>query len=274
MRYSALLLHNFIVDTLIIKHVNLYMYADDIVIASRAQEELQAAFNCLTDWAADNDLDINDSQTMMMVFRKGGRLSANTGITYKGKKLNIVDSFKYLGLTFQTQGCVFARHIKERASAAIIAMNDIRCLSELGMETALRFFRLEITPIATYGFEIIWEYLTKRDFMELERLKATFLKKAMCLSKYTPSLLVYELAKEPFYIEELRCQLLLPSTVNLQTLMLELHEKKKEIWTNFYSTDAMLTTECTRGGYDLWKCVTWFVVHREKLRLLRRENSF
>ena len=96
-----------IVDAVITKHVNLYMYADDMVIASRSQEELQAAFNRLTDWAADNDLDVNDSKTLMMVFRKGGRLSANTGITYRGKKLNIVDSFKYLGLTTQTQGCVF-----------------------------------------------------------------------------------------------------------------------------------------------------------------------
>ena len=91
-----------IVDAVITKHVNLYMYADDMVIASSSQEELQAAFNRLTDWAADNDLDVTDSKTVMMVFRKDGRLSANTGITYRGNKLNIVDSFKYLGVTFQT----------------------------------------------------------------------------------------------------------------------------------------------------------------------------
>ena len=94
-------------------------------------------------------------------------------------------------------------------------MNDIRCLSELGMDAALRLFRLKITQIATHGLEIIWYYLTERDFMELEMMKATFLKKAICLSKFTPSGLVYELAKEPFYIEELRCQLLLPSTVKV-----------------------------------------------------------
>ena len=122
----------------------------------------------------------------MMVFRKGGRLSANMGITYRGKKLNIVDSFKYLGISFQTQGCVFTRHIKERPSAAIIAMNDIRCLSKLGMETAQRLFRLKITPIATYGLEIIWEYLTKRDFMELERIKAMFLKESHVSIKVYP----------------------------------------------------------------------------------------
>ena len=96
-----------IVDAVISKHVNMYIYADDMVIASRSQEELQAAFNRLMDWAAENDLDVNDSKTVVMVFRKGGRISANTGITYRGKKLNIVDSFKYLGLTTQTQGCVF-----------------------------------------------------------------------------------------------------------------------------------------------------------------------
>ena len=129
-------------------------------------------------------------------------------------------------------------------------MNDIRCLSKLGMETAVRLFRLKIIPIATYGLKIIWEYLTKRDFMELERIQATFLKKAVCLSKCTLSRLVYELAKEPFYIKELRCQLLLPSSVNLQTLTLELHEKKKEIWTDFYYTVLMLCSQpngCEEG---------------------------
>ena len=32
-----------IVDAVITKHLNIYMYADDTVIASRSQEELQAA---------------------------------------------------------------------------------------------------------------------------------------------------------------------------------------------------------------------------------------
>ena len=74
-----------IVDAVITKHVNLYMYADDKVIAPRPQEELHAAFNRLTDWAADYNLDVNDSKTEMMVFRKGVRLSTNTRITYRGK---------------------------------------------------------------------------------------------------------------------------------------------------------------------------------------------
>jgi hypothetical protein len=37
----------------------------------------------------------------------------------------------------------------------------------------------------------------------IEKVKARFLKKLLCLSRYTPSCVVYILAKEPFFIEDL-----------------------------------------------------------------------
>ncbi|KAJ4435407.1 hypothetical protein ANN_18022 [Periplaneta americana] len=83
----------------------------------------------------------------------------------------------------------------------------------------------------------------------------------MCLSKYTLSRLVYELAKQPFYIEDLRHQLLLPSTAHYNTTLMELKEKKRHIWSDFYSTDAMSTTEWMQGGYDLRHIMTRLAVH-------------
>ncbi|KAJ4450644.1 hypothetical protein ANN_02073 [Periplaneta americana] len=71
-----------------IKESKIYMYADDMVLTSRSQEELQIAFDRLTEWANENDLQLNDKKTVMMVFRKGGRLPRNTGITYNGTALN------------------------------------------------------------------------------------------------------------------------------------------------------------------------------------------
>ena len=73
-------------------------------------------------------------------------------------------------------------------------------------------------------------------------MKATFLKHALCVSKTTPSHLVFVSTKESFYIEDLCHQLLLPLTETYNFLIREQEDKAREIWPDFYATDAMLYT--------------------------------
>ena len=86
-------------------------------------------------------------------------------------------------------------------------------------------------------------HLKKQSLEKLEKLRATYLKKVLCLSKYTPSRLVYVLAREPFYIEELRLKFLLPTTPTYQDLLRELQEMKCKIWDHFYVTDAVTSRD-------------------------------
>ena len=146
-------------------------------------------------------------------FRKGRRLPATTNITtYQNSNLSMVNSYKYLGVTLQTNGKSFTKHIKEKAAAAIASMNEVRALPRLSLETAIQLFHIKISPIMTYALEIVWEHLKKSDLKLLENVKARYLKKALCLAKNTPSRLVYELTREPFYVEEIRLRIMLPST--------------------------------------------------------------
>ena len=57
----------------ILENVKLYMYADDIMLASRSQEDLQQTFNRVTEWTEDNELRLNEAKTVTMTFRKGGK---------------------------------------------------------------------------------------------------------------------------------------------------------------------------------------------------------
>ena len=117
------------------------------------------------------------------------------------------------------------------------------------MTTALKLFKLKITPIMTYGLTIIWEHLTKTNLKQIENLKSRMLKKVLCVSKYTPSRLVYMLTKETFYIEDLRLDLSLPTSEAYQSLLKELQEKREHIWQEFYCTDAMINREWTKANY-------------------------
>ncbi|KAJ4450375.1 hypothetical protein ANN_01796 [Periplaneta americana] len=65
--------------------------------------------------------------------------------------------------------------------------NSIKDLSKLSLNTAITLFRLKVAPTITYGPEIIWESLKKKNLEDIEKVKASFLKRALSLSKYTPS---------------------------------------------------------------------------------------
>ena len=180
---------------------------------------------------------------------------------YKGQPLVRVMSFKYLGVTLQTRGTSFTHHIRDKVAAAIVAFHDITNLRSMSLETALRLFKIKITPVIAYGLEAIWSHLTKENLKEIEKVKSLYLKRVLCLSRFTPPNLVYLLARETFYIEDIRVQLMLPSTDAYSALLLERTRKREEVWTDFFSTDAMITTEWKEAGYELRHAVTRFAVH-------------
>jgi hypothetical protein len=83
------------------KEAVIYMYADDMVLGSPNKEELQHAFSALVEWAGNNSLKINWAKTQQMVFRKGGCTAADDNLQYEEDKVEIVNSFKYLGINLQ-----------------------------------------------------------------------------------------------------------------------------------------------------------------------------
>jgi hypothetical protein len=217
----------------------LYMYADDMVLCSKVQKNVQDAFTTLT-WTGRNGLTINKEKTEEVIFRKGGRISTQDKVYLGNYPLQISIQYKYLGITFQTTGTCFSIHVKEKVVNAIKAINEINYLHRLSLKTAKKLFMAKIIPILTYGIELIWEHLKKRDLEQIERVKATFLKRALCVDKTTQNRLVYELGKEPFLIEELRVEKHLPATISYNDSLAERVRKREEIPLEFYGTEAMI----------------------------------
>ena len=196
-----------------------------------------------------------------MTFRNGGRGAANDIIYLGTEPLTIVNTFKYLGLTLQTTARSFRVHTKSRAAAATKAMFDIKSITKLSLETATALFDAKIVPIATYGIDITWDKLSLKDFATLEAVKSRFLKAALGVSKYTKSRLIYELAKETLFVEDLRLKFSLPFTVNWERSLQERKKKREEIWPNFYATEAMIDRSWTGTNQELRHFVNSLAVH-------------
>ena len=113
----------------------------------------------------------------------------------------------------------FAYHIQERSTAAIKAINGMKNLKQLSTTTAMTLFKNMITPIVTYGIEIVWQKLTVKDLERIEKVKASFMKRVMGVGMNAPSRMAYVLMGELFFIEELRLSGMLPTTKPYQDLL-------------------------------------------------------
>ncbi|KAJ9587891.1 hypothetical protein L9F63_018672 [Diploptera punctata] len=160
----------------------------------------------------ENEFKINSNKTVQMVFKKGGRTAASDNLKLGEESIRMVNKFRYLGITLQPTTKSFSAHVQERAAAAIRAMCSIKDITSLKLVTAMKLFASVITPIVTYGIELIWEKLSTSDLERLEKVKPRFIKKALGASKYTPNRMAYMLARETFFLEDLRQRILLPAT--------------------------------------------------------------
>ncbi|MGL4389034.1 MAG: reverse transcriptase family protein, partial [Brevinema sp.] len=244
----------------------LSIYADDMAIECKSLVKLQKVLDKLIEWASLNGLKINANKTKIMKFKYAscGRPKINPppeDIYCNGTKLEFVSSFKYLGLTFQQSGKSFADHIKDRSKSAITASFTISNLHLLSLKTAIKLFHLKVSPVASYGIEVFWPYLTITDLTLLESVKSRFLKRALCLSKYTKSRLVYELTGERFYVSELQLKFNLPITDNYIKFVQIRESKAEDISLSFYNTPAFKNDNWKNPNQKNRNVVTRFAAH-------------
>src|SRR5260221_9499048 len=79
--------------------------------------------NQLDTYCVKWDLNLNTAESQVMVFRKGGKLAKNVKFSYRGTKLDIVGSYKYLGIKFVTTGN-FKGHLINQLGKAKNSINQ------------------------------------------------------------------------------------------------------------------------------------------------------
>ena len=134
----------------------LLLYADDAVILAQSAEDLQKGLNCLETYCKRYKLTVNTDKTRIMIFKKGGRNIASRW-HFGDKELEIVRSFKYLGIVFTTTGS-FTEAQKTLASQgekALFALYKyLYKFVNINVRHKLDLFDKLIEPILSYGSEV------------------------------------------------------------------------------------------------------------------------
>lgn len=77
------------------------LFADDVLLTSYCVADSQRQIDVLKHFADNFSMTVNTSKAKIVVFRKGGFLAANEVWRYGDKEVEVVNSYKYLGLYHQ-----------------------------------------------------------------------------------------------------------------------------------------------------------------------------
>ncbi|KAL1446315.1 hypothetical protein WDU94_005556 [Cyamophila willieti] len=165
--------------------IGLY-YADDQVLVTNKESELQSILDSLEEYCALYKLEVNKDKTKVLVFRKKGRLRQDINFTYQGTPLEIVSQYVYLGVLF-TSGLCFNENVKMFAKKTMGTISTVNSLwartKTYNWEANMIVYSAVVKSTLLYGAEI-WGL---RYLEESERPQVRYLKSLLYLPRNTPN---------------------------------------------------------------------------------------
>ena len=174
-------------DIYIYLKIMVLLYADDTVLFSNTEGEMQHALDVYQTYCNTWHLTVNVDKTKIVIFSSGKLKQYN--FLLNGLNIEVTNEYKYLGIYF-TRGGSFAKakkHIADQANKAMfVLLKKIRTFG-LPLDLQLEHFDKMIKPILTYAAEI-WGF---GNCDVIERVHLRFLKYILKLKKSTPSHMIY-----------------------------------------------------------------------------------
>lgn len=173
------------------------LYADDTVILADTAESFQQTLNDFYEYCQLWKLNVNIDKTKVIVF--GSRIKRHFQFKLGPNILEIVDSYKYLGIFFSKTGSFLMarKHIAEQARKALYYLYTRINNLNLPIDLQIKLFDHTILPILTYGCEV-WGF---ENIQILERIHAEFLRTITKTKKSTPYYMLFaELGRYPLEI--------------------------------------------------------------------------
>ena len=175
------------------------MYADDMVIFSETVEGLQDMLNVLYNYTQKWNLSVNIDKTKIVIFRNGGNIKEKEKWYYNGTRIDVVNSFTYLGIILNYNGkfTVTQKHVADQGRKALFALFKHIKPYYFNHMTLLSLFDTYISSVLCYGSEI-WGFHKAPD---VEKVHIDFCKRILNVKVSTPNVMIYyELGRYPMLV--------------------------------------------------------------------------
>lgn len=170
------------------------LYADDMVIISDDAQSFQKSLNDFYEYCKLWKLAINIDKSKVIIF--GSRANKHYSFKLGPHVIDVVDSYKYLGVIFSKNGSFLKarKYIAEQSRKALHYLYTRINNLNLPIDLQIKLFDHTIIPIMTFGCEV-WGF---EDTTILERIHVEFLRFITKTKKSTPHyVLCAELGRYP-----------------------------------------------------------------------------
>jgi hypothetical protein len=163
---------------------NSLFFADDIAMLARNPSDLQAMVTTLETWCQKWQMEVNVSKTKVMIV---GTKCRPAPFRYGGKDLEVVKSFKYLGVHFQDDGgwTTHMKYVLGKAQKATEGIGKLLSNQSLAQATRMWVWLTLVRPMIEYGMQV-WTP-TSSDFKKLERIQLKVAKTILGCCSHTPT---------------------------------------------------------------------------------------
>ena len=163
--------------------INLYdeevshlLYADDLIILSKTEHGLRQSLKNLETYCRQWKLQINITKTKILIFNSSGRKLKSDNYIFQGKKIDITDSYCYLGVNMTPSGSFqnTQKVLKEKAQKAMFPLYSVISQFSLSPTRSLNMFQTFIKPIALYNSEN-WATLSEHKIQSIRTNKSSLI---------------------------------------------------------------------------------------------------
>ena len=124
-------------------NVSILLYADDVVIISDNEEDMQAMLDHVNSWCSKWRLLVNNSKSKIIHFRKEISTRSVFEFHIGEHTIDYVDKYKYLGVVFNEflDFSVVSETLSQAASRALGALNSkFKVLKNVGFESYTKLY--------------------------------------------------------------------------------------------------------------------------------------
>ena len=169
-------------------------YADDMVVMAEREEEMESMIRRMEKYMEKKRLEVNVEKTQIIRFRKGGGRARVMEWRWKGRRIEEVKEFKYLGYVFKKNGRKKA-HVRDRVKKAEVIMRQAWGIGKrkFGKKWSRRMWLFDtlVWTVLGYGAEV-WGWKERE---EVERVQEKFVRWTLGVDWRTPGYMVREEVK-------------------------------------------------------------------------------
>ena len=165
--------------------VNVLLYADDIVLLAKSEDDLQSLLNIVNSWCSKWRLEVNLLKTNIMHVRKKQARRVNFDFQFENGSVEYCDKYKYLGVTLN-EHLDFEKTTFELCESAGRALGGLitKMIKNGGfpLNVYTKLYESCICSISDYGSEVFGFH----EYNSIEKIQSRAIRAFIGVNKTTP----------------------------------------------------------------------------------------